>query len=102
MVCFSPANLISSTYTDKNIFLGKRTNIPNMELFANQISTELSQIAVPIIVLLKDDRADSVQEEQLDLPNWTMILAISALVDVSKCLDTPIWEVSITSVHLPF
>ena len=38
----------------------------------------------------------------LDLPYWTMIWAICALVDVSKCLDTPILEFSITSVHLPF
>ena len=48
---------------------------------------ELSLIASPLKVLPKDDRRDFVQEEQPDLPLWTMILAICALVDVSKYLD---------------
>ena len=54
-----------------------------------------------MIVLPKDDRKDSVQEEQLGLPYWTMI-AICVLVDVSKYLGNLIWEFSVTSVHLPF
>ena len=32
-----------------------------------------SKIAFPTIVLPKDDRTDSAQEEQLGLPYWTMI-----------------------------
>ena len=35
----------------------------------------------------KEDRRDFVQEEQPDLPHWTMILAICALVGVSEYLD---------------
>ena len=46
-------------------------------------------------VLPKDDRTDLAEGERLDLPSWTMILAICVVVDESKCLDTPIWEFSI-------
>ena len=53
-------------------------------------------------VLPKDDRTDFAQEEQPDLPYWTMILAICALVDVSKYLDILTLEFSTTSVRLPF
>ena len=48
---------------------------------------ELSQMAFLTLVLPEDDRKDSVQQEQPDLPYWTMILAICALVDASKYLD---------------
>ena len=61
-----------------------------------------SQIAFPTIVLLKDDRTDSAQEEQLGLPYWTMSLAIRVVVDESKCLDIPILEFSTIYEHLPF
>ena len=44
----------------------------------------------------------SFQEEQLDLPYWTMILAICVVVDESKCLDIPILEFSIICEYLPF
>ena len=44
------------------------------------------------LVLPKDDRIDSAQEERLDLPYWNMIEAICVVVDDSKCLDTPIWN----------
>ena len=63
---------------------------------------DFSQIAFPTIVLLKDDRTNSCQEERLGLPYWTMILAICVVVDESKCLDTPILEFSIICEHLPF
>ena len=59
-------------------------------------------LSFPIIVLLKDDHIDFVQEERLGLPYWTMILAICVVVDESKCLDTPILEFSIICEHLPF
>ena len=49
-------------------------------------------MAFPIIVLPKDDRTNSFQKERLDLPYWTMILAIFVVVDESKCLDIPILE----------
>ena len=60
-------------------------SIPNLELFPNWIPIELSRIAFPTIVLPKDDRIDSAQEEQLGLPCWTMIWA--------TCLDIPIWGI---------
>ena len=65
------------------------------------VSDDLSA-AFPITVLPKDDHIDSVQEEQLDLRYWTMILAICVVVDESKRLDTPILEFSIICEHLPF
>ena len=60
------------------------------------------QIAVPTIVLPKDNSTDSVQEEQLGLPYWTMILAICVSVDVSKYLDILTSEFPIILEHLPF
>ena len=84
---------MSSTYTEKNnpFFDGVRISIPG-----------ISQIAFPIIVLPKDDRTDSFQEERLGLPYWSMIQAICVVVDESKCLDTPISEFSTICEHLPF
>ena len=73
-----------------------------MEFSPSHVSIGFSQIAFSKIVLLKDDRTDSAQEEQLGLPYWTMMLAICVVVDESKCLDTPIWEFSIICEHLPF
>ena len=73
-----------------------------MEFSPIHVSIGLSQIAFPIKVLLKDDHTDFVREERLDLPYWTMILAICVVVDESKSLDTPILEFSIICEHLPF
>ena len=56
----------------------------------------------PTIVLPKDDRTNSFQEERLGLPYWTMILANCVVVDESKCLDTPILEFDFICEHLPF
>ena len=67
-------------------------DIPNLEFCHIHVSIGLSQIAFPIIVLPRDDRTNSFQEERLGLPYWTMILAICVVVDESKCLDTPILE----------
>ena len=50
----------------------------------------------------KDDHTDSVQEEQLGLPYWTMILAICVVVDESKYVDILTLEFSIICEHLPF
>ena len=103
MFCFCPANLMSSTHTDKNNpFHGVRISISNWKPSPNRTSIGFSQIAFPITVLPKDDRTDSAQEERLDLPCWTMIWAICVEVDESKCLDIPIWEFSIICEHLPF
>ena len=52
-----------------------------MEFSPIHVSIGFSQIAFPIIVLPKDDRTNSAQEEQLGLPYWTMILAICVVVD---------------------
>ena len=91
-----PANLMSSTYTDKNDPFSRCTNKhshPNWKPSPNRTSIGFSQIEFPITVLPKDDRTDSSQEERLGLPHWTMILAICVVVDESKCLDSPIWEI---------
>ena len=82
-------------------FLGKRNSIPNVELFPNRVLSELSRIAFPTIVLLKDDRTDSFQEERLALPYWTMILAICVVVDVAKHLDILTLELSTVLMRLP-
>ena len=84
---------MSSTYTHKNnCFHDVQRDIPNLELSTSHASIGLSQIAFPIIVLPKDDDADSAQEERLGLPYWTMISAICVVVDESKCLDIPILD----------
>ena len=57
-----------------------------IDFVVNRFPEELSQIAFPMIVLPRDDRTDCFREERLGLPNWTMILAICASVDVSKYL----------------
>ena len=84
------------------LFHDEQRDIPNLEFSPSHVSIGFSQIAFPIIVLPKDDRTDSAQEERLGLPYWTMILAICVVVDESKCLDTPILEFSIICEHLPF
>ena len=83
------ASLISYTYTDRNSPLTwwLTKNIPSLKLFPNRVPIELSQIAFTIKVLPEVDRTDFIQEERLGLPYWTMILAICALVDVSKYLN---------------
>ena len=103
-VLLFPANFMSSTYTDKNnpLSINEKKTFPVWELLPKSFWIELSIIAVPAEVLPKDDRTDSVQEEQLGLPHWTMILAICVVVEESNCLDTPIWEFSIICEHLPF
>ena len=73
---------MSSTYTDKNnYFHGVRISNPNWKLSPTRTSIGFSQFAFPITVLPKDDHTDFVQEERLDLPYWTMILAICVGVD---------------------
>ena len=103
MFCFFPANLMSSTYTDENNpFQGVRISIPSWKPSPKRGSVGFSQIAFPTTVLPKDDHKDFAQEKRLGLPYWTMILAICAVVDESKCLDIPILECSIILEHLPF
>ena len=71
--CFFPANFMSSTYTDKNnLFHDVQRDIPSLEFSPSRVSIGFSQIAFSIIVLPKDDRTDSVQEERLGLPYWTI------------------------------
>ena len=61
-----------------------------------RLAEGVSQIAFPIMVLLKDDHKDFDQEERLGLPYWTMIFfAVCVVVDESKRLDIPIWEFSV-------
>ena len=84
------------------LFHDEQRDIPNLEFSPSHVSIGFSQIAFPIIVLLKDDRTDSAQEEQLGLPYWIMVLAICVVVDESICLDIPNRESKIICEHLPF
>ena len=60
--CFFPANLMSSTYTDKNNPLLRCTNKHSqLETFSQAYFNRLSQIAFPITVLPKDDHTDFVR-----------------------------------------
>ena len=68
----------------------------------SHVSIGLSQIAFPTIVLLKDARTNSFQEERLGLPYWTMIWAICVVVDESMCLDILTLEFSVILKHLRF
>ena len=65
------------------LFHDVQRDIPNLEFSPSHVSIGFSQIAFPIIVLPKDDHTDCVQEEQLGLPYWTMILATCVVVDES-------------------
>ena len=84
------------------LFHDVQRDIPNWKLSPNHVPIEFLKLSFTRIVLPKGDRTDSFQEEQLDLPYWTMILAICVMVDESKCLDTPILDFSIICEHLPF
>ena len=98
-ILFLSSQFLRRPHTQIRIILfdGVRKDIPNWKPSPNRALIGFSQIAFPITVLPKDDRADFVQEEQLGLPYWTMILAICVVVDESKCLDTPILELLIVS-----
>ena len=66
MFCFFPANLMSSTCTDKNNPFSRCTNKHSqLETFSNRTSIGFSQIAFPTTILPKDDRTDFAQEERL-------------------------------------
>ena len=84
------------------LFHGVRISIPNWKPSPNRAAIGFSQTAFPTTVLPKDDRRDSVQEEQLSLRYWTMISAICVVVDESKCLDIPIWKFSVIWCILHF
>ena len=92
LVSFQPIWCHPHTKIRITLFHSVRTGIPNLEFSPSHVLIGFSQIAFPIIVLPKDDHTDFVQEERLDLPYWTMILAICVVVDESICLDIPILE----------
>ena len=101
--CFFPANIMSSTCTDKNNSFSLRANKHSqLGTFAQPCSNIFSQIAFPFTVLPKDDHLNFAQEEQLALPYWTKISAICVVVDESKRLDIPIRESTLILEHLPF
>ena len=87
IVSFQPILCHPHTQIRIILFHDEQRDIPNLEFSPSHVSIGFSQIAFPITVLPKDHRTDSVQEERLDLPYWTMILAICVVVDESKCLD---------------
>ena len=76
------------------LFHGVRISISSWKLSPNRISIGFFKLPFhnSITVVPKDDHTDFVQDERLDLPYWTMILAICVVVDESECLDIPIWE----------
>ena len=92
-VSFQPILCHPHTQIRIIFFHGVRISIPNWKLSPNRTSKGVSQIAFPITVLPTDDRTDFAQEERLDLPYWTMILATCVVVDESKRLDIPIWGI---------
>ena len=102
MFCVFPASCRPHALTRIVLFRGVQRDIPNLEFSPSHVSIGFCQIAFPIIVLPKDDRTDFFQEERLDLPYWTIILAICVMVDVSKYLDIQTVEFSITMESLPF
>ena len=103
MFCFFPANLMSSTHTGKNNPFSRCTNKHSqLETFSQQYFNRNFSNCLSHNSPAKRDHTDFVQEERLDLPHWTMILAICVVVDESKCPDTPIWEFSIIWEHPPF
>ena len=72
-VSFQPITCHPHTQIRITLFHYVQRDIPNLEFSPSHASIGFSQIAFPIIVLPKDDRTDSFQEERLDLPCWTMI-----------------------------
>ena len=104
MLCFSFQSVLCHPHTQIRIvfFHDEQRDIPNLEFSPIHVSIGLSQIAFPIIVLPIDDHSDFVQEERLGFPYWTMFFAICAVVDESKCLDTPILEFWIICEHHAF
>ena len=61
--------------------------ISSLELFPICVLIEFTRIAFPVIVLLRDEGTDFAQEERLDLPYWTVSLAICVVAGISKYLD---------------
>ena len=84
------------------LFHDEQRDIPNLEFSPIHVSIGFSQIAFLIIVLPKDDRTNSAQEERLGLPYWTMIWATCVVVNESICLDNPILDFSVIVEHLLF
>ena len=103
MFCFFPANLMSSTCTDKNNPFSLCTNEHSQfGTFSQPFFNRMFSTCLFHNSLAKDDCTDFVQEEQLSLRYWTMILTICVVVDESKCLDIAILEFSIIWEHRPF
>ena len=74
-----------------------KQTFPVWNFFPTGFQQELSRIAFPIIVLSEADHTDFAQEERLDLPYWTKILANCVSVDVPKYLHILTSEFSITN-----
>ena len=72
-VSFQPILCHPHTQITIILFHDVQRDIPNLEFSPIHVSIGFSQIAFPIIVLPKDGRTDSAQEERPDLPYWTMI-----------------------------
>ena len=88
-VLFFPSQfyIVHIHWQEQSFFTVTEETFSIRKLFPNRTSIGFSQIAFPLIVLSKDDRTNSFQEERLGLPYWTMIWVICASVDVSKSLD---------------
>ena len=72
-VSFQPILCHPHTQIRIILFHDVQRDIHNLEFSPSHVSIRFCQIAFPIIVLPKDDRIDSFQEERLGLPYWTMI-----------------------------
>ena len=71
-VSFQPIQCHPHTQIRIILFHDVQRDIPNWKPSPNRTSRGFSWIAFPTIVLPKDDRTASAQEEQLGLPYWTM------------------------------
>ena len=60
-VSFQPIKCHPRTQIRVVLFHDERRDIPNLESSPSHVSIELSQIAFPTTVLLKDDHTDSAQ-----------------------------------------
>ena len=102
-ISFQPILCLPHTQMRITLFHGVRKSHSHLEtfsqpyfnrIFSNCLSHNSPAKGWPYRFLSRGTR--------LDLPYWTMILAICVSVDVFKYLDTPILEFSTICEHLPF
>ena len=80
--------------TGRDLADDAQTSFPNLVLSPIQVPVELLRIVFPTVSQQVGDHKDVARKEQPVHECWTMILATCVVVGVSRCLDTPTWEVS--------